>query len=175
MVLEYTLHHHALDVNAVALKPEGDRLLSGGDDADVVVWDIWTGEKVQVISCAFNGPIGVLVWIPELPGLAPGFAFGCADGSIHVYQHVESSSNYQYLAQEHVHDGPVLDLKFDPEFGRLASVGSGFLQVSQLRPTDELLKPIVSSPELSKYTATSIHFYDGGASIITCTLETHKV
>jgi len=108
MTLEYTLHHHALDVNIVALKPEGDRLLSGGeskplipkchlnqdltgDDADVVVWDIWTGEKVQVISCAFNGPIGALVWIPELPGLAPGFAFGCANGSIHVYQHVESS------------------------------------------------------------------------------------
>ena len=49
------------------------------------------GEKVQVISCAFHGPVGALVWIPEQPGLAPGFAFGCADGSIHVYQRVKSS------------------------------------------------------------------------------------
>ena len=104
-------------------------------------------------------------------------------------------SNYQYLTQELVHDGPILDLKFDAQFGRLASVGSGFPQVSQLRPLDggeycgtscagvltddvltlELLKPMVPSPETSKYTATSIHFRDDGASILTCTLETHKV
>jgi WD40 repeat protein len=108
MILEYTLHHHVSGVNAIALSPEGDRLLSGGkskpltsrvaptddltgDDADIVIWDILTGEKVQVISCAFHGPIGALAWIPGLPGLAPGFAFGCADGSIHVYQRLESS------------------------------------------------------------------------------------
>ena len=42
-------------------------------------------------------------------------------------------SNYQYLTQELVHDGPILDLKFDTQFGRLASVSSGFPQVSQLR------------------------------------------
>ena len=101
MMLDYTLHHHTSGVNAVSLSPDGDRLLSGGklmflhlkvshlhgagDDADIVVWNILTGEKVQVIQCAFHGPIGALVWIPELPGLVPGFAFGCADGSIHVY------------------------------------------------------------------------------------------
>ena len=45
-------------------------------------------------------------------------------------------SNYQYLTQELVHNGPILDLKFDPQFGRLASVGSGFPQVSQLRTTE---------------------------------------
>ena len=49
------------------------------------------GEKVQIVSCAFHGPVGTLVWIPEQPGLVPGFAFGCADGSIHIYQHLESS------------------------------------------------------------------------------------
>jgi len=53
----------------------------------------------------------------------------------------------------------------------MESLASGNVLMSTL----ELLKPIVSSPELSKYTATSIHFYDGSASIITCTLETHKV
>ena len=62
-----------------------------GDDADIVVWDILTGEKVQVICCVFHGPIGALAWIPSKHDLAPGFAFGCADGSIHLYQRVESS------------------------------------------------------------------------------------
>jgi hypothetical protein len=51
-------------------------------------------------------------------------------------------SQYQYLTQELVHDGPVLDLKFDAQFVRLASVGNGFPQVSQLLSTegDELFK-----------------------------------
>jgi len=77
MILDSTLHHHVLKVNAVALNPEGDRLLSGGksksltkshptqdpigDDADIVIWNILTGEKVQVILCAFHGPIGALL------------------------------------------------------------------------------------------------------------------
>jgi len=30
MTLEYTLHHHILGINAIALSPDGDRLLSGG-------------------------------------------------------------------------------------------------------------------------------------------------
>jgi WD40 repeat protein len=109
MTLDHTIHHHTACVNALALSSDGDKLLSGGtseslpsehfpvthnctgDDADIVIWDILTGEKVQVISCAFHGPIGALTWIPQKPGLALGFAFGCADGSIHLYQLVESS------------------------------------------------------------------------------------
>jgi WD40 repeat protein len=170
MKLDHTLHHHTSGVNTVALSPEGDRLLSGGeskpstmenhstqhctgDDVDIVVWNILTGEKVQVVSCAFHGPVGALVWIPEQPGLVLGFAFGCANGSIHIYQRCESSvcdhatlisgseltpifqSNYQYFTQGSVHNGPIMDLKFDAQFGRLASVSNGFLQVSQLLTT----------------------------------------
>jgi hypothetical protein len=41
--------------------------------------------------------------------------------------------------------------------------------------TLELLKPMVSSPPSSKHTVTSIHFRENGTSILTCTLETHKV
>jgi hypothetical protein len=56
----------------------------------LIVWDILTGEKVEVICCAFHGPVGPLAWIPQKSGLVLGFAFGCADGSIHLYQLVES-------------------------------------------------------------------------------------
>ena len=113
------------------------------------------GEKMQVISCLFHGPIESLVWITQRPGLSPGFAFGCADGSVHIYQCPESSvhddaltidnywitceglfvfwqSTYQYFAQTVVYDSPVLDIEFDVKFGRLASVSNRFAQVSQL-------------------------------------------
>ena len=78
-------------VSSRTLPSENISLNCPGDDADVIVWNMLTGEKVQVVSCAFHGPVGVLVWIPEQPGLVPGFAFGCADGSIHIYQRLESS------------------------------------------------------------------------------------
>jgi len=31
MKLKYTLHHHVSGINTIALNPEGDRLLSGGE------------------------------------------------------------------------------------------------------------------------------------------------
>jgi WD40 repeat protein len=89
MTLDHTFHHHTACVNALALSSDGDKLLSAseslpsghfpvthyytGDDADIVVWDILTGEKVQVIRCAFHDPIRALAWIPRKPGLALGF------------------------------------------------------------------------------------------------------
>lgn len=103
---------------------------------------------------------------------------------------------YQYVTQEQVHGGPVLDLKYDSQFGRLASVGNGFPQVSELLNTDGgkcllttaddnilmvacltigMLRPMVSSPISSQYSVISIHFCDDGASILVCTLETHKM
>jgi WD40 repeat protein len=71
----------------------------------IVIWDISTGEKVQVISCGFHGPIGAVAWIPELPGQASGFAFGCTDGTIHVYQRVESSvcNHHPKFAKSNIH------------------------------------------------------------------------
>ena len=45
-----------------------------------------------------------------------------------------------YLIQDNVHEGPVLDLKFDPHFGRLASVsghiGQSYPQVVEIKASD---------------------------------------
>jgi hypothetical protein len=54
------------------------------------------GEKLQVVACPFHGPVEALVWILEQPGLMPGFAFGCADDSIHLYHCVELYVNMSY-------------------------------------------------------------------------------
>ena len=49
---------------------------------------------------------------------------------------ISLQSQYLYYVQEAVHDGPVLDLKFDPHFGQLASVsghpGHSYPQVAQI-------------------------------------------
>lgn len=56
-----------------------------GDDAEVVVWNLSTGEKMQVISCPYFGAVASIIWFPATPSSSHGFAFGCADGSIHIY------------------------------------------------------------------------------------------
>ena len=40
---------------------------------------------MQVISCAYNGAVGAVVLFPSTLALRHGFAFGCADGSVHIY------------------------------------------------------------------------------------------
>lgn len=109
LILDRTLEHHTRRVNAVTLSPDSEFLLSGGmtifflgschlhtstgDDAHVVIWNFDTGEKLQVISCAFNGPVASLIWIPHRPGInnGIGFAIGSADGTVHIYQRDQTS------------------------------------------------------------------------------------
>ena len=100
---------------------------------------------------------------------------------------------YQYFTQDVLHDGPVMDLKFDPQFCRLASVGGSSAQLCHIVTTDgrewtlkvfwtllnllhsaamqRLIPPSPSTP----FTAVSVHFCDNGASLLLTTLETHKV
>ena len=40
---------------------------------------------MQIISCAFNGAVGAAVWFLSTLALRHGFAFGCANGSVHIY------------------------------------------------------------------------------------------
>lgn len=53
---------------------------------------------MQAIPCAFFGAVGAIVWLPAMPGLSHGFAFGCASGSVHIYTRDNTTvSLAQYL------------------------------------------------------------------------------
>ena len=56
-----------------------------GNNIQAIIWNLSTGEKTQAISCAFNGAVEAAVWFPSTLALRHGFAFGCADGSVHIY------------------------------------------------------------------------------------------
>ena len=43
---------------------------------------------------------------------------------------------YQYFTQDILHDGPVMDLKFDPQFCQLASVRGSSAQLCHIVTTD---------------------------------------
>jgi WD40 repeat protein len=60
-------------------------IVSLGDDALVVLWNLETGEILQEISCPHTGFVTAACWITTMRSEAKAFAFGCADGSIHIY------------------------------------------------------------------------------------------
>lgn len=167
-------------------------------------------EKSQVISTPFNGAVACMVWIPSSEDTASGFAFGCADGSVHIYNRPDSSVSYsfacvrsrmtlirfsqheyQYVLQETAHAGPVLDIKYDSLFGRIATVGCGSSQVWSCNADRKCTSIIVNdfvvnspagslramnpTPTTSHFTAISVNFWEDGASLLVCTLETHTV
>ena len=110
-VLRSTLQRHTSSITNLCINPDGRTLISCGrysipyvnkiengvtlgEDALVVLWDLETGAQLQDISCPFNGPITVAVWLPAIQGSATAFAFGCADGSIHVYAQLPHQVSY---------------------------------------------------------------------------------
>ena len=97
------MKRHSKSIGALSVSADGTTLLSGGkhliiagesssaqvtfldDDGLVVVWDLRTGSLLQEVHVPFNGPIVTCRWIPIEQGDSEAFAFGCADGSLHVY------------------------------------------------------------------------------------------
>ena len=73
-----------------------------GDDGQLVVWDLRTGKELQAISCAFHGPISCIAWILGGESEAPSFVFGCADGSIQIYQRLSNTWGVGHCFAWHV-------------------------------------------------------------------------
>jgi hypothetical protein len=85
----------------LSVRPDGRVLLSAGstangiaiiilinlsgDDALIVLWNLDTSEILQEISCPYTGFVTAACWITTMRSETNAFAFGCADGSIHVY------------------------------------------------------------------------------------------
>ena len=87
---------------------------------------------------------------------------------------------YQYFTQDILHNGPVMDHKFDPQFCHILTtdgcewtlkVFRTLLNLLHLATMQQLIPPSPSTP----FTAVSVHFCDNGASLLLATLEMHKV
>ncbi|KZP09271.1 WD40 repeat-like protein [Athelia psychrophila] len=123
--LSYTFKGLSEGVNALAINPDGINLLSGCNDGQLMIWNILSGERIQDIDCAFNGHVSCLVWADtrEL------FAFGCADGSVHLYNWSEAKGCFAYVMQDKTHNDAVQTIAYDPHHKRLAGISQSSLQV----------------------------------------------
>ncbi|KLO03932.1 WD40 repeat-like protein [Schizopora paradoxa] len=133
---ECVLRGHAAGVECLAISPDGRLLVSGDDDAVVLIWDLKTGEQIQSISCPFNGAIGAIAWIQFRDSDDSCFVFGCADGSLHLYRRKsQSSAKFEFVsATSGEFEGPIEDLCFDFGHYRLAAVGGDGSSIFSAHP-----------------------------------------
>ncbi|KAH7903271.1 WD40-repeat-containing domain protein, partial [Hygrophoropsis aurantiaca] len=174
MLLKHTLHRHTKNISAVAISPDCSLLLSGGNDARALIWNLHTGELLQEMECMFEGPVSAMKWITPRESRGSAFIFGCADGTLHLYQRTSESSLFSFLSLTKAHTGEIQSLDWDPRHERLASAGGGSPQVWSFQG-HQSLKPLIASPPHQLYVARSICFVDDGASVLVCYLESHQM
>ena len=57
----------------------------------MVIWNVLTGEKIQVISFLFSGQVSMVLWILVAGERVQRLTLGFSDGSIHVWVCIENS------------------------------------------------------------------------------------
>lgn len=108
---------HLQHVNAVAFAPDSTRLASGGDDNQVVIWDLPSGRIVQTLN------VGAKVWglafAPDGSTLAVATQGG-EEGRVATFE----ASTYVKINEWHAHDGASLVVAFSPDSDALVTGGA---------------------------------------------------
>lgn len=57
----HTLNHHSVRVNAIAFTPDGQSVVSGSDDGQIILWDLRTGNRLYTFSAHWTAVLAVAV------------------------------------------------------------------------------------------------------------------
>ncbi|KAG1858600.1 WD40-repeat-containing domain protein, partial [Suillus tomentosus] len=175
---KYALTRHTQAVNALAVSMHGALLLTGGNDSQIAVWNLVSGEMIQEIFAPAAGYISAIVWVDIDDRGESAFAFGASDGNIQIYERSNDVSAigalFEIRSTTIGHSGAVESLAWDPVHRRLASTGDGLPLVWNLTP-DKTLTSIISQPDKQPYVARTVHFYDNGASLLVSFLESGEI
>ena len=78
--LEHTLKGHTGGVNAVAVTPDGQRIVSGSDDHTVRVWDLASGRLERTLK-GHTGAVNTVAVTPD----GQHIVSGSDDGTVRVW------------------------------------------------------------------------------------------
>lgn len=105
-------HGHTSTVFAVAWSPDGIRMVSGGNDNTLQVWNAITGKRLLTYT-GHLGSIWAVVWSPD----GRCIASGGNDGTVQVG---EASGGHRFLTFRR-HTGPVRGVAWSPDGRHIAS------------------------------------------------------
>ena len=113
---------HRGGVQSVAWSPQGDRVVSGGDDGTVRLWDVATAQPLATFeghTANRHGQKGVraVAWSPQ----GDRVVSGGQDGTVRLWD----VANAQPLATFSGHKDTVLAVAWSPQGDRVVSGGSG--------------------------------------------------
>lgn len=112
---------HTSTVFAVAWSPDGTRIVSGGNDNTIQVWNATTGKRLLTYT-GHLGSIWAVAWSPD----GRRMASGGNDGTVQVW---ETSSGHRLLTYTG-HTAPVRGVAWSPDGTRIASASQdGTMQV----------------------------------------------
>ncbi|KAG2341222.1 WD40 repeat-like protein, partial [Suillus weaverae] len=171
--IKYTLARHTKAVNILAVNVHGTLLLTGGNDSQIVVWSLVSGEMMQEIFTPAAGYISAITWMHGNDHSEMSFAFGASDGNIQVYER-SNDELFEFQSMTISHSSAVESLAWDPVHQRLASAGSGRPHVWKFT-SDKTLILITLQLEKQPYVARTVHFYDNGASLLVSFLESGEI
>ena len=128
---------HTGPVNGVAWSPYGTRLVSGGSDRVLRIWEAETGEFVHLLN-GHTGSINCVDWSPD----GKIIASGSDDMSVILWD----AAYGREITRLTGHTGYINDVRFSPDGKLLASSsrdGSIILwDVNLMKPLDQLKGPI---------------------------------
>ncbi|HEX6556373.1 MAG TPA: hypothetical protein VF026_26680 [Ktedonobacteraceae bacterium] len=167
-ILGYEGHRQA--VHAIAWSPDGKRILSGGDDGMLLIWDAREGDTL--VNTAGFAEIQTLAWSPD----GAQIAAGGTDGLVQVYDSTEDPL-FTYTG----HTGNINALAWQPgslllpgHAARIASAGDdgtvqvwAFGQAANAKPS----QPMTLQGEILVYrghtgTVTSLMWAPDGQHIV---------
>lgn len=166
-----TFEGHQAAVRAVAFTPNGNQLLSGSDDTQIILWDIVTGEQIRT----FDGHTDA-VWSISFNADGSQFLSGSRDTQI-IQWETETSSIINRLVG---HQTGVRAVAFHPD-GRYAVSGGGDISTTGSTNDYELLYWDVQNSvvlrDMPGHTETirSLMFNADGSNILSASNDGHVI
>jgi len=108
------LHGHTKVVKALAFSPDGRWLASGGNDRDIILWDVAKGAKIRVFE-GHHGPVASLRFSPDGTRLLSS----SFDRTVRLWNPATGGE----LIQLYKHRAPVRMATFSPDGQSIASAG----------------------------------------------------
>ncbi|KDR65390.1 hypothetical protein GALMADRAFT_148734 [Galerina marginata CBS 339.88] len=153
--LAQRLNGHQGAINCFAVVGDSELLASGGDDEQVIIWDLGNYKQIQVFNDVANkwGQITSLLWIPLENGRR---------------RFIESSDTQVFSVGDSVEA-----IAFDPinyRFGTTSHQG----KIKMFRLEKEELSPLWTVEQIEGI-PRSAYFVNRGEEVVICTLESGEV